>query len=189
MFRGKYVVVAIFVILAVFLVVSFPMNEWFSETMSRHQLLQLPVMIVLGAASALTLNCKTVNVVSWGIAILIFIAASVVFWMLPRSIDLAVIHPLFNRVMHFNMMLVGFLLAPVLRGMVFEIRILFIGMMSVMLLATGFALKTFDVLLCSSFTIQQQHETGFYLILVGFSLFVITVVIFFKGLNPGNIAA
>jgi hypothetical protein len=35
-------------------------------------------------------------------------------------------------------------------------KILFMGMVSAMLLATGIALKAFDILLCSSFNIDQQ---------------------------------
>ncbi len=53
-------------------------------------------------------------------------------------------------------------------------------MLSAMVLATGIALKVFDILLCSSFDIYQQKETGLYLIIAGFVLFIITFLFFFK---------
>ena len=78
------------------------------------------------------------------------------------------------------MIIAGFLLMPVLRNIVFEIKILYLGMLSAMVLATGIALRAFDILLCSSFDIGQQKETGLYLIIIGFALFVLTFVAFFK---------
>ena len=83
----------------------------------------------------------------------------------------------------------GFLLILVLRNIIFEIKILFPGMLSAMILAIGITLKTFDILLCSSFNIMQQKETGFYLIIIGLSLFVATFIIFIKGLGKEEKAA
>lgn len=53
-------------------------------------------------------------------------------------------------------------------------------MLSAMMLATGITLRSFDILLCSSFNISQQKETGLYLIIIGALLFVLTFIIFFK---------
>ena len=69
---------------------------------------------------------------------------------------------------------------PVLRNALFEIKILFLGMLSAMMLATGITLRAFSILLCSSFTIGEQKETGLYLIIIGFLLFVLTFIIFFN---------
>jgi len=85
--------------------------------------------------------------------------------------------------MHFNMFIAGFLLMPVLRNILFEVKIIFLGMTSAMILAAGITLKSFDILLCSSFTILQQNETGFYLIIAGLAFFAITLFVFFKGIT------
>ena len=82
------------------------------------------------------------------------------------------------------MLFAGILLIPVLRNILFEIKILFLGMISAMMLATGITLRAFNILLCSSFDIGQQKETGFYLIIIGFLLFVLTFITFFKA--PGE---
>lgn len=82
--------------------------------------------------------------------------------------------------MHWNMLIAGFLLKVVLRDIIFEIKILFLGMLSAMVLATGIALRVFDIILCSSFDIYQQKETGLYLIIAGFLLFILTFFTFLK---------
>lgn len=183
MFKRKQHIIFTLVIFVLFILISFLLNDWFSETMPRHQLLQLPAMIALGIISGAYFSKLSVKALYWGIAILIFIMSSLIFWMLPHSIDWAVINSSFNRIMHINMFVAGFLLMPVLRSIIFEVKIIFLGMLSAMVLATGITLKAFNILLCSSFNVFQQKETGFYLMIIGLSLFVVTFIIFFKGLR------
>ncbi|MBS1491052.1 MAG: hypothetical protein JSS93_11030 [Bacteroidetes bacterium] len=166
-----------------FFVLSFPMNDWFSLTMPRHQILQLPAMLVLGMGVGIIFKKINIRDTSWGIAVLIIVMATLIFWMLPRSIDLTIVYPWFNRVMHVTMLLAGFFTIVVWRNMIFEIKIAFPGMVAAMVLATGMALRTFTILLCSSFTLEQQKETGLYLIVIGFVLFVFMLAILFRELG------
>ena len=180
MFRRKKDIILVLIILLLFILLSFPLNDWLSATMPRHQIIQLPAMFGLGLMLGIHFLRFNIKETSWGIAVLIFTMTSFVFWMLPLSIDYAVINKMFNRIMHLNMVIAGILLMPVLRNILFEIKILFLGMLSAMMLATGITLRAFNILLCSSFDIGQQKETGFYLIIIGFLLFVLTFVVFFK---------
>lgn len=164
-------------------VISFPLNEWFSATMPRHQLLQLPAMLLLGILAGLRYSRLIPIRFPWDVALLIFIMASLVFWMLPRSIDTAVIHPAFNRLMHVTMLAAGFLTITVLRQTIFEIRIAFMAMVSVMVFVTGMTLVTFNILLCSSFNIEQQKETGLRLLITGMFFAAGTLFTFFSGLG------
>lgn len=164
--------------------VSYPLNAWFSETMMRHQLLQLPAMLVLGIAAGFWFSKYFHIGITTGITILIFIMASIIFWMLPHSIDYAVINASFNRIMHVNMLIAGFFAIPVLQKTLFEIRIIFIGMLSSMLFATGITLTNYDLLLCSSYDISQQKETGIRLIITGIIFYAGTIFIFIRG--PGK---
>ncbi|MBS1558057.1 MAG: hypothetical protein JST69_04950 [Bacteroidetes bacterium] len=166
-----------------FFVFSFPMNDWFSLTMPRHQVLQLPAMFTLGIALAILFKKVNIHAISWGIAVLIMVMTSLIFWMLPRSIDLTIVYPWFNRVMHVTMLMAGFFTITVWRNIIFEIKITFPGMVAAMVLATGLALRTFTILLCSSFTLEQQKETGLYLIVIGFVLFVFMLTILFRELG------
>lgn len=164
----------------IFGLVSFYFNSWFSETMQRHQLLQIPIMIMLGFATAKFFLNKKHTDIPVTLAILIFIMSSLVFWMLPHSIDYAVINPSFNRIMHINMFLAGLLVVPALKQTALEIKIVFMGMVTAMLMATGVALKVFDLLLCSSFDIFQQKQTGLILLFIGAGFFLLTIVTFFR---------
>lgn len=187
--KWPYHIISVIIVILIFSLISFPLNGWFSFTMPRHQILQLPAMFILGIILAISFSKISIKNTSYGITILIFILSSFIFWMLPRSVDLAIINPGFNRIMHVNMLIAGFLAMTVLRNIIFEAKIFFIGMMAAMLLATGITLRAYNLLLCSSFNIQQQKETGYYLIWIALALFAGTVFLLFKGLsgkeNPG----
>lgn len=187
MLKRKSDIIFILIISVLFWLISFPLNQWFCETMPRHQILQLPLMLGLGIVSVWQFSKYFFISISWGIAILIFIMSSLIFWMLPHSIDYAVINATFNRLMHINMFVAGFLLFPTLKRMLFEIKILFLGMLSAMMIATGITLVTYNLLLCSTFTIDQQKETGTQLIIIGLVLFVTTLIVFFRGLGCKNV--
>lgn len=186
MFKRKKDITFLVFIGLLFFLLSVPMNDWLSATMARHQLIQLPAMFALGIILGNYFSTLNFAETSRGLAFLIFIIASLIFWMLPHSIDLAVINKSFNRIMHLNMLIAGFLCIISLRNSLFEIKILFLGMVSVMILATGISLNVFDILLCSSFNIYQQKETGFYLIIAGFMVFLITFISFFKASEKIN---
>lgn len=56
-------------------------------------------------------------------------------------------------------------------------------MITAMLLASGITLSVFNMLLCSSFTIEQQKQTGFLLMIIAATMFVFTAIIFFRTLK------
>lgn len=176
-----------FFLLAV--LIAWPANAWFSLTMPRHQALQLPIMAGMGALAATRFKTLTIRGLSLQLSLLIGMLASLTFWMLPRSIDLAVVFPSFNRLMLANMLVVGFFCVVVFRALAWEIRILFQGMVAAMLLATGFALRAITVLLCSAYSVSQQHETGLALAAYGAAIFLTTVVSVFRGLGTRNAEA
>ncbi len=172
---------------ALFYIVSFPLNTWLSATMPRHQIIQLPAMVILGVLLAMPMHRLQVKDTAWGIALLIYVMASLIFWMLPHSIDYAFVETWFNRLMHVNMVTVGLFITAVMRGIRFEVKILFIGMVASMLMATGVALRSFNILLCSSYSIDQQRETGMYVILIGVAVYILTVVTFGRMLRANRL--
>lgn len=169
-----------------FWILSYTYNDWLCETMPRHQLIQLPSMILIGLILGKIFGNKIKLELQWSISILIIAAFSVVFWMIPRSIDLAVIHADFNRLMHVDMIITGFFIQSILKNTIPEVKITFLGMISSMTIATGIALTAFNLLLCSSFTIEQQKETGKLLIIIGILLYFFTLITFFKESNPST---
>lgn len=171
---------------ALFALLFFPLNPWLSLTMPRHQVVQLPAALLLGLALGPAFRRVNITGLSRGLAALVLAMGALIFWMIPRSIDMAAIHPGINRLMGLSMAATGFLIAITLRNMPFEARIAFPGMLASMLLATGATLRTFAIQLCSSFTIGQQHETGMWLMLIGLALLIGTAVAFIRALGAGS---
>jgi len=167
----------------VFFWASGPANEWFSRTMPRHQVLQLPLMFGLGILLEAAFPKVVIRSFPWCVAILVLVLGALIFWMLPRSIDWAALDPGFNRIMHVTMVAAGFASLAALRRAPEEMRMAFLGMISAMLLAVGFTLRTFEVLLCSAFTVEQQKETGMALVGIGATLLLITMGSFLRGLR------
>lgn len=167
----------------IFYLLSFYFNDWLSSTMQRHQLIQLPAMLIMGMGVSYLFPQMEIKNTSLGISVLIFFMASLTFWMIPHSIDKSVIFPYFNRIMHLNMILIGFLIVPVLHHILFEIKIAFLGMLSVSIMVSGIALRTFNILLCSSFDIFQQKQTGLLLLGISVCLLFYTYRTLFKGIG------
>ncbi|MFZ2896402.1 MAG: hypothetical protein WA008_10755 [Saprospiraceae bacterium] len=162
---------------------SFTLNEWLIETMPRHQLIQLPSMFFIGVLMGITASHHLKPDLPWSIAVLIFVMFSLLFWMIPHSIDYAVISPGFNRIMHANMLLAGFLTISSIRHTIPEVKIIFLGMVAAMIIAGGIALLSFNILLCSAFTIEQQKQTGTLLTLLGIALYFFMAFILFSSLS------
>lgn len=183
--HSRSALIAAAAVAALFALLFFPLNPWLSLTMPRHQVMQLPAALLLGLALGIAFRRVNIAAPSWGIAVLVLAMGSLIFWMLPRSIDMAAIHPGLNRLMGANMLAAGFLIAITLRNMPFEVRIAFPGMLASMLLASGATLRSFSIQVCSSFTIEQQHETGLWLLLIGAALLIGTGVAFVQALGAG----
>lgn len=83
--------------------------------------------------------------------------------------------------MHVNMLLAGLFMIPILQSTLFEVKIIFLGMLSSMLIATGITLTVYDLLLCSSYNIAQQKETGSRFIIAGIILYAGTIFTFIRG--------
>lgn len=166
-----------------FVLGSFVLNTWLSYNMQRHQIIQLPLMVLIGIILSYGFPNKVINGIHYSIAILILIMSSFIFWMIPRSIDLTILYPWFNRLMHINMIVVGFYIIITLRNLILELKIAFLLMLCAMLITSGLALHNIKILLCSSFSIEQQNITGLYLMIIGISFFIYTLIVLFKTLN------
>lgn len=165
---------SILVIIGLYLL-AFPYNEWLSLTMPRHQVIQLPAAILIGLFYGISLGNIKISSLAIGISILIFASFSITFWMIPRSVDLTVVYPNINRLMILHLFLVGLGINLVFKAILTEAKIAFLGMMTAMTFVSGLTLNAIQVLLCGSFDLDQQHETGTYLLIIGAVLFIYTI--------------
>lgn len=177
--RKKYIVIILLAII-VFYVFSFALNSWLSLTMQRHQLIQLPVMILIGMSLGYMYPKVAIRDLSWAISAFIIVMSSLTFWMIPRSVDYTIMHVGINRLMHLNMILVGIGLVAIFRKVMYEVKIYFLGMISAMLMVSGVTLRIFAIQLCTSFNIDMQKETGFYMIILSVCFFLYTVITVFR---------
>ena len=183
MYRKKFILGSILVLVS-FVLIAFGANQWLNETMLRHQIIELPCFIILGVIEARLLSDIPKIPLEWNIAALIFIVFSLIFWMLPHSIDSSVIDSLFNRVMQIHLFLCGFLWQLVFRSNYIELKVLFLGMLCAMLIAGGVVMRIFNLLLCSSFNIFQQRQTGTALLIISCLVLGYLCYLFFK--KPGR---
>ncbi len=98
------------------------------------------------------------------------------FWMIPRSIDLTQIYPEVNRLYVFSLFTVGFLLSsylPLLPGVP---RVVYALYFSSMIVALGLLYASLTTLLCSAFTLEDQHAFGWMLIPLGLVLYMIVLI-------------
>lgn len=139
-----------------------PLAQWFSATMPRHQLIQLPVLLVLGAVAARRgrASASGGHPGDWGPALLTLAVGTVMFWMVPRSVDLAASNALADQLQHLSMFLAGAGFSRTLPPLSVVTRMA-LGIHGVaMLVAQGLVYTLYPGLICTAYTLQQQHSTG-----------------------------
>lgn len=139
-----------------------PLAQWFSATMPRHQLLQVPAMLLLGAVAARggATGRQRWPTPEWDPAILVLVVGVMMFWMVPRSLDLAASNMVADQLLHVSWFLVGAALAYTLPRITVTVTMA-LGIHAVaMLAAVGLVYTLYPGLICTAYNIQQQRETG-----------------------------
>jgi len=134
-----------------------------NATMPRLMLIQIPALLSLGYISSYFIKSQFVLLNYRGIAGLIFFIGSLLFWMIPHSLDMVVSSASANQLMHINLLFAGFVLAKSLPQMEFITKVTFIIYLLVMLFSLAFVYVNANILFCSVFSIEQQHMVGRYL--------------------------
>ncbi len=105
-----------------------------------------------------------------GAATLVFL-----FWMIPRSIDLTQIYPSVNAIYVVSLFAVGCLLAhylPLLPGVA---RVVYALYFSSMIVAFGLLYASQSTLLCSAYTLEDQHAFGWMLVPLGIVAYLVVL--------------
>lgn len=139
-----------------------PLASWFSATMPRHQLMQVPAMLLLGivAAHGWAKGRRWRPDPEWDPALLVLAVGVMVFWMVPRSLDSAASSMVADQLLHVSWFLAGAALAHTLPRTTFAVWMA-LGIHAVaMLAAVGLVYTLYPGLICTAYNIQQQRETG-----------------------------
>jgi len=148
----------------------------FDREMARQMLLQIPALFWIGFSLGSRNSERNHFCDPNGLSGLVFLVGTVAFWFTPRSLDMAVIFDPVDQLMHLNFLVAGFLFAGSVRRMGSIIKIA-AGIYALsMVLAMGMLYLTYDSLLCTTYTIEQQKEVGRMLIFAFFPLFFIFFV-------------
>ncbi|GMT48948.1 MAG: hypothetical protein IEMM0008_0487 [bacterium] len=170
-------------------IISPPIDNYLDANMMRHMTIQIPSLIFMGyfASRRLTgIHLSDIN--PYGLTGIIFFIGSLSFWMIPHSLDETILSNWIDMLMHVNMILAGFFLGKSIRLMPFVLRtavsIYFIGM----LLSASIIYLNYFSLLCASYTLEQQKETGLMLFWLSIGLILWLIVWSARSLNkPGGL--
>ncbi len=152
-----------------------PIHGWIHPVMPRLLLLEVPAWIALGAL-ATRHRCPSPR--AWnphGLTGLVFFLGVLGFWMIPRSVDLTSSSLAADQLMHVSLLASGAALAVSVPSMPFVLR----GALGIygasMTFALGMIYTSYSALLCGTFDLAQQKETG-HLLLTACPLVVLVVV-------------
>ena len=156
----------------------------FSATMPRKALLEPLLLLLCGwAASRLLPGRRTA---SHAPAAVVVATLLLLFWMIPRSIDMTQIYLGANVLYVICLFAVGFLLShylPLLPGVA---KVTYALNFSSMMVAFGLLYASQSTLLCSAFTLQDQHAFGWMLVSLGLVAYLIVLALTPRWLVPAS---
>ena len=153
----------------------------FSARMPRKALAEPLLLLLLGWVLSRVFPQRTARHAPSAVAVatLVFL-----FWMIPRSIDLTQIYPGANVLYVISFFAVGFLLShylPLLSGVA---KVAYGLYFSSMIVALGLLYASQSTLLCSAFTLEDQHAFGWMVILLGIVAYLMVLVSMTRWLIP-----
>lgn len=154
----------------------------FSATMPKKALGEPLLLLVLGwVLSRLFPWCRVAPYAPSAVA-----AATLLFlfWMIPRSIDLTQIYPSANGLYVISLFAAGFLLShylPLLPGVA---KVAYALYFSSMIVALGLLYASQSTLLCSAFTLEDQHAFGWMMVPLGLVAYLIVLASMTRWLIP-----
>ena len=156
-----------------------PLRATIIEDMFWHMDIQIPLLIAVGvmikiSAPALHETLSRFN--AYGLNS--FIASQVIlaFWMLPISIDRAIIHWEYDLAKIISLIMCGWLIQVSFKKTTLVIELFFIGYFLAMMLWVGVYYIQSDVRLCNVYTQESQQYAGGGLIFYAVMLSLIWII-------------
>lgn len=149
----------LWVILVLAIVPSLPYLRLVIETsMAFHMAVQIPLLMIAGYFLANQFgsvkSSLAANLSCW-----LWIAFASLFWMLPISLDKALLNPYWDIFKILSLLAAGFLLKPALAGLKI-LALFFIGSGVMMLFFIGYFYQDSPLRLCNSYLIESQKTAG-----------------------------
>ncbi len=156
----------------------------FSATMPRKALAE-PLLLLLCGWTVSRL-CPGRRMASHAPSAVAAATLLFLFWMIPRSIDLTQIYSAANVLFVISLFAAGFLLShylPLLSGVV---RVAYALYFSSMVVAIGLLYASQSALLCSAYTLEDQHAFGWMLVPLGLAAYLLVLASITRWLVPAS---
>jgi hypothetical protein len=140
-----------------------PLRAAIIENMFWHMNIQIPLLIAAGLISKIPASVFFQNLSRFNAyGLNSFIASQVIlaFWMLPISIDRAIIHWEYDLAKIISLIACGWLIQVSFKRTTVVIEVFFVGYFLAMMLWVGFYYIQSDVRLCNVYTQDSQQYAG-----------------------------
>jgi hypothetical protein len=143
-----------------------PFRTIIEQSMFMQMVIQMPLLFIGGAClNSFTFTKKiSQNMASWnvfGLTGFMLAQTILIYWMLPISIDRAVVIPLVDVAKVLTMMIAGFLVGDALQKSPAALQLFFIGYFVAMMIWLGMYFIYTDMRLCNAYSLSSQYWTGY----------------------------
>lgn len=154
----------------------------FSATMPRKALLEPLLLLLCGWAVSRLWPWR--RMLSHAPSAVAAATLLILFWMIPRSIDLTQIYPSVNALYVISLLAAGFLLSDYLPFLPGVAKVAYALYFSSMIVAFGLLYASQSTLLCSAYTLEDQHAFGQMLASLGLVAYLFVLASITKWLIP-----
>jgi hypothetical protein len=164
-------------VLLVLVLLAPPVRQRLEATMLAQMLLQIPLLIAAGWLLSHAISARILaRVDRWnhsGIAGLALVGVVATFWMLPRSLDAAISHPLIVAAKYLSVpLLIGLPFAVTWPRMGFVVRGVFLAEFVATFFRLGWLYLISPTRLCNNYALNDQQRLGWYMLAIGSGLLV-----------------
>lgn len=156
-----------------------PLRAVIIENMFWHMDIQIPLLIAAGLISKIPVSNFSQNLSrfnAYGLNSFIVSQVILVFWMLPISIDRAIIHWEYDLAKIISLIVCGWLIQVSFKRTTVVIEIFFVGYFLAMMLWVGFYYIQSDIRLCNVYTQDSQQYAGGGLMAIAVALSLVWII-------------
>ena len=141
-----------------------PVDVFLEEDMARLMVVNVPLLLLMGVGGGAILKPQFKGLEKikphWAFPGLLFSIGTILFWMIPRSLDLAVESNLVDALLHFSLIAAGGLLFLCLPHLPFFAQMAVGIYLIAMWGGVGLILSQSSSQICARFSLAQQQAAG-----------------------------
>jgi hypothetical protein len=182
----KSVVVPMLVLLAAISLSIPPLRDFIEQSMVWHMVIQMPLLVWGGWFLGERLVARRIGAwfIEWnryGLTGFIVSQLILAYWMIPLTIDRAIVMPVVDSWKVISLIICGAILRHSFKVSPVNLQLFFVGYFVPMMLSLGLYMMTTELRLCNVYSLESQTNAGKGLIFLG--LFV-TVIWISKSISP-----